>query len=343
MTTGLLERLDRGVVLGDGGYLLELERRGWVQAGPFTPEVSITHPEALLEIHREFARAGAEVLQALTFYASEEKLATVGLEGRVDDLNRAAVRIARQVADEVAAEGVRERPLVAGNLSLTWAYDPDERASSDRVRALFDRQLDVQVDEGIDLVISETFGYLGEALLATERARLTGLAVVTTMSFEGDPHAYEGQTPAECARQLVDAGADVVGVNCIRDPAMTLPLLEEMRAAVPDARLAGQPVAYRTTAEHPDFTGRSEFPYALDTITLSRGEMADWAVAARDLGVGLIGSCCGSVATHVRAMAKALDKMPAQERAWRSVTGRPMSAYEQHDHAETESGPVVGA
>ena len=81
MTTGLLERLDRGVVLGDGGYLLELERRGWVQAGPFTPEVSIEHPEALLELHREFARAGADVLQALTFYASEDKLATVGLAG----------------------------------------------------------------------------------------------------------------------------------------------------------------------------------------------------------------------------------------------------------------------
>lgn len=345
MATGLLERLDAGVVLGDGGYLLELERRGWVQAGPFTPEVSITHPEALLELHREFARAGAEVLQALTFYASEEKLATVGLAGRVDDLNRAAVRVARQVADEVEAEGLRERPLVAGNLSLTWAYHPDEPGSADRVRALFDRQLDVQLAEGIDLVVSETFGYLGEALLATERARATGLPVVTTMSFERDPHAYEGQGPAECARVLVDAGADVVGVNCLRDPSLTLPLLAEMREAVPEARLVGQPVAYRTTPEQPDFTGRPEFPYALDTITLARGEMADWAVAARDLGVGLIGSCCGSVATHVRAMAKALDKLPSEERAWRSGTGRPMSGYEYHGHTETEMAgpPAAGA
>ena len=145
MTRGLLERLDEGVVLGDGGYLLELERRGWVQAGPFTPEVSIVHPEALLELHREFVRAGAEVLQTLTFYASEEKLATVGLAGRVDDINRAAVRIAR----EAAAEADGERPLVAGNLSLTWAYDPAAPSSADRVRALFDRQLEVQVAEGI--------------------------------------------------------------------------------------------------------------------------------------------------------------------------------------------------
>src|SRR6266576_2207599 len=109
MPKGLLERLRDGVVLGDGGYLLELEKRGYVRGGPFTPEVSLTHPEALVELHREFLRAGAEVLQALTFYASEDKLSTVGLAGKVDDINRAAVAVAR----EVAAEG---DALVAGNL-----------------------------------------------------------------------------------------------------------------------------------------------------------------------------------------------------------------------------------
>src|SRR5213595_1387124 len=95
---GLLERLDEGVVLGDGGYLLELEKRGYVRGGPFTPEVSLTHPDALAELHREFLRAGAEVLQALTFYASQDKLATVGLAGKVGEMNRAAVEIARSVA-----------------------------------------------------------------------------------------------------------------------------------------------------------------------------------------------------------------------------------------------------
>src|SRR5439155_16355160 len=142
MTEGLLERLAHGPVLGDGGYLLELEKRGYVQAGPFTPEVSVTEPDALAELHREFLRAGAEVLQALTFYASEEKLATVGLAGRVDDINQAAVRVARSVAREGDA-------LVAGNLSLTWAYDPADPASADPVRALFGRPADVQAGAGI--------------------------------------------------------------------------------------------------------------------------------------------------------------------------------------------------
>ena len=79
---GILERLKEGPVLGDGGYLLELEKRGWVRAGPFTPEVALMYPNALRELHVEFREAGAEVLQALTFYASRDKLATVGLEDR---------------------------------------------------------------------------------------------------------------------------------------------------------------------------------------------------------------------------------------------------------------------
>src|SRR5829696_1223954 len=98
MANGIIERLANGRVLGDGGYLLELEKRGYVQAGPFTPEVVIEHPEALEQLHREILRAGVDVLQTMTFYASDDKLATVGLEGRVDDINREATRVARRVA-----------------------------------------------------------------------------------------------------------------------------------------------------------------------------------------------------------------------------------------------------
>lgn len=324
MKKDILQRLAEGPVLGDGGYLLELEKRGWVQAGPFTPEVSVVHPEAVAELHREFLRAGAEVLTALTFYASEDKLSTVGLADSVEQINRAAVRIANDVASDGDA-------LVAGNISLTWMYDPDDPKSADRVRELFDRQLAWQVEEGVDLVIGETFGALGEALLAVERIKAAGKVAMVTMSFEQEPRSHEGHSPAECARRLADAGAEIVGINCLRNPDTTLPLMEEVRAAV-DAYVACQPVAYRTPQHSHDFTALPEFPHGLETLQLSRSEMADYAVRACDLGIDFIGSCCGSVASHVRAMARALGKSSDDERVWRSTRGTAMSAYEYHDH-----------
>jgi betaine-homocysteine S-methyltransferase len=323
---GLLERLAEGPVLGDGGYLLELEKRGYVRAGPFTPEVSITHPDALAGLHREFLLAGVDVLQALTFYASEEKLATVGLAGRVDDINRAAMEAARAVAAEGDA-------LAALTLSMTWAYDPRDSRSRDRIRAMFDRQIEVAIDVGCDLIVAETFTWLEEALLATERAKRTGLPLVTTVAIEERPHDMEGHSPAECARRLADAGADVVGINCMRDPERTLPLMQEVREAV-EGYVATQPVAFRTSEDRPSFTAYREFPFHLDPLQLTRADMAAYAGQAQSMGINYIGSCCGSVAAHVRAMAKVLGKVDDDEREWEIDYDKPRSAYEYHKHTE---------
>ena len=320
---GILERLKDGPVLGDGGYLLELEKRGWVRAGPFTPEVALTYPDALRELHVEFREAGAEVLQALTFYASRDKLATVGLENRLEDLNRAAVRVAREVAGDQC--------LVAGNLSLTWMYEPESPAAADRVRRTFDEQLAVQVDEGVDFIIGETFSWLGEALIAVERAKKTNLPAMVTICFENKDETAEGQSAADAAKSLFDAGADIVGMNCLRPPKHILGPMEQMRKAV-SGYLACQPVAYRTPQEKPDFTSLPEFPYGLDPLQLTRKEMADYAVQARDLGINYIGACCGTVAAHIREMARALDKLPEDSRTWKKGGEKPMSAYEYYGH-----------
>jgi S-methylmethionine-dependent homocysteine/selenocysteine methylase len=155
-----------------------------VQAGPFTPEVAIENPDAPAQLHREFLRAGAEFLTTMTFYASDEKLATVGLQGKVDEINRNGVRVAR----EVAAEG---DALVAGDLSLTWAYEPDDASSLDRVRALFDRQLGDMLDAGPpDFWVGETFSYLGEALLFPDGERWTHLARWSRSFRVGAQYSY---------------------------------------------------------------------------------------------------------------------------------------------------------
>jgi betaine-homocysteine S-methyltransferase len=153
---------------------------------------------------------------------------------------------------------------------------------------------------------------------------------MVTVAFEKAPVTSDGKSAAECAKALVDAGADIVGVNCLRSPEHTLPLMEQMRKAV-TGPLACQPVGYRTPAASPDFTSLPEFPFELDRLQLTRKEMASYALRAREIGVGYIGSCCGAVASHVREMARALGKLAPDSRPWR-VDGKPMSAYEYYKH-----------
>jgi betaine-homocysteine S-methyltransferase len=320
---GILERLKEGPVVGDGGYLLELEKRGWVRAGPFTPEVALLNPNALRELHIEFREAGADVLQALTFYASRDKLATVGLEDRLEDLNRAAVRIAREVAGE--------KCLVAGNISLTWMYEPNSATAADRVRKTFDEQLAVQVDEGVDFIVGETFSWLGEALIAVERGKATGLPTMVTICFENSDETAEGKSAEYAAKALIDAGADIVGMNCLRPPEHMLPSMEKMRKAV-SGYLACQPVGYRTPKEKPDFTSLPEFPLGLDPLQLTRKEMGEYARQAHEIGINYIGACCGAVAIHIREMAKVLGRVGDDKRVWKKRGEKPMSAYEYYGH-----------
>jgi betaine-homocysteine S-methyltransferase len=290
-----------------------------VQAGPFTPECTVTNPEAVLELSREFADAGAEVIQALAFYGDRGKLATVGYGDRVGDINRAAVRLARQAAGNKA--------LVAGNLSMTWQYEPENRKAKDRVVALLDEQLGHQMEVGIDFVIAETYLYLGEAVIAAEFAKRKGLPVMVTMSFEDKPVTRDGKSPAECAKALFDAGADIVGTNCWRGPKHMLPIVEEMRKAS-SGFIAVQAPAYRTTDATPFFTGLKGFPDAMEPYQLTRHEMADYAKKAKAIGANFIGACCGAVATHIREMARALGKPTGEPSRWKPDAGKPMSATE---------------
>jgi betaine-homocysteine S-methyltransferase len=323
MPTTLLEKLAQGVVLGDGGYIVELERRGYVIAGPFTPELALTHPDAIREMHREFLDAGAEVLQVMAFYGSREKLATVGYGDKTREINQAATRLAKEVADGRAADG--PLPLVAGDLSPTWKWVEGSPAAASLVRGMFDEQIAAQ--DGVDFFIGETFFHLGEALLCLERIKKAGLPAMITLSFRGGNVTDDGKTAGECARILTGEGADLVGTNCMRDPERMYPLIEEMRRAT-TGYLAAQPVAFRCSDEVPWFTGTPAFPDRLDPLQLTRFEMADFARRARDMGVNYVGACCGTIASHVREMARALGKLPASEPAWRPNPEQPMSETE---------------
>ena len=147
MRKGIIERLKEGVVLGDGGYIIELEQRGYVVTGAFTPEIAITNPDAVRELHREMKMVGCEVIQVMAFYGSREKLATVGYGEKTVEINQAATRIAMDVAGDDL--------LVAGDLSTTWMWAPDDDKADQLVAEMFDEQIDGQA--GVDFFIGELF------------------------------------------------------------------------------------------------------------------------------------------------------------------------------------------
>src|SRR6266849_10081380 len=98
--TGLLERLRNGPVICAEGYLFECERRGYLQAGAFVPEVVLEHPEVVRQLHRDFVHAGSDVVEALTYYAHREKLRVIGREGDLEPINRLALDLAKAVAED---------------------------------------------------------------------------------------------------------------------------------------------------------------------------------------------------------------------------------------------------
>lgn len=297
----LADRLATGVVLGDGGYLLELEHRGYVQAGPFTPEVVLQHPEALHQLHVEFARAGADVLQALTFYADDRMPGSSAWS--VSEVNRQAVALAREAAGDDL--------MVAGTLTQTVGFKPRQRELAARATRTFAWQLEAQCQAGVDLVIAETFRFLAEARLALAAINAAGLPAMITLNL-GPAGTGDGASAGESARVLGGEGAAVVGVNCNWDPTVSLAIAREMLAAAPaGVAVACQPVGYRTSDPAVPFVSMPEFPLGLEPLQLGRHHLARFARDGADAGIAYIGGCCGVQPYHVRAMAEALGRTPS--------------------------------
>lgn len=313
----ITDLLHTGIVLGDGGYLIELERRGYVDSGSgrervgtgrgsgqFTPEVAIEHPDALRELHREFLQAGSQVLQALTFFGTREKLTRAGYGADTERINFAAVRLAKEVAGD--------RALVAGSVSRTQLIEREGPASLDRARDHIAEQIRLLQDAGVDFLILETFFHLAEMKVALDCAARAGLPAVATMSFRPlITRCSDDHTPAQCARVMTDLGALAVGANCEQDPQRMRPLLREMRAAT-RRPLAAQPAAFRTTDDCHSFTRLPAFPDSLETIQIARAEFAEFGRWAREEGVGYAGGCCGCNAAYVRALAAGVGQSAAR-------------------------------
>jgi betaine-homocysteine S-methyltransferase len=282
----------------------------------YVPEVVIEHPELVAQLHREFVHAGSDVVEAFTYYAHREKLRLIGKEHLLEEMNRQALAIAQGVARESGA-------LFAGNICNTNLYTADG-AATPAVRAIFEEQVGWAADAGVDFIIGETFSWAEEALLALDVIKQTGKPAVITLAMHQQPVTREGWTPEDACRRLQDAGADVVGLNCIRGPRTMLPMLKAIRQAV-SGDVAALPVPYRTCDDEPTFQSLRDpafptapngrpFPTALDPFMCTRYEIADFAREAYDLGIRYLGVCCGAGPHHIRSMAEALGRTPPASR-----------------------------
>ncbi len=316
MTKDLITRLNEGPVLCAEGYLFAMERRGYLQAGAFVPEVVLEHPEVVSQLHREFIRAGSDVVQAFTYYGHREKLRIIGKEDLLESLQKNALKIAKDARDEFKDLNL----LVAGNVANTNVYDPNDKKSNIECQKMFEEQVGWAKEAGVDFVIAETITWVEEMKIALKVIKDAGLIAVCNYAFRSAGGLRDGFSPGDGCKILEDHGADVVGTNCFRGPEMTMKLLPEIRKAV-SCHVAALPVPYRTTEQHPGFLnqvdegcdcipGGNAFPVALDNLYCNRFEMAEFAKQCSNMKINFIGICCGAEPHHVREMAVALGRKP---------------------------------
>ena len=322
----LQQRLETGGVLCAEGFLFEIERRGYMASGAFVPEVALDHPEALASLHRDFQHAGSDVVQAFTYNGHREKMRVLGKEELLEPLNRAALRIAKEVADTPPGGGMPN--LLAGNISNTNLWHPADKDAQKQVRAMFDEMIKWAGEEGADFIVGETFYYAGEAYCALEAIQAAGMPAVVTVAPMSGEQMRDDVGIVDACKELAARGADVVGMNCFRGPNTMMPYIRQMRKEIQNAHIAALPVTFRTTEEHPTFFNLPDdesrcacpsphgrpFPTALDPMYVNRYEIRAFAEEAWGLGVRYLGVCCGAAPMHIREVAEAMGRTPPASR-----------------------------
>ena len=282
---------DARPVLLDGGMGTLLQDSGLEDGAP--GELwNLENPDAIRAAHTAYADAGARVLTTNTFGGTRPRLDMHGLGERIDEVNRNAAEVARSVAE---GRGI----LVAGDLGPTGELlAPLGAMSAEEAQALFAEQLRGLVDGGIDLVLVETLSDLGEAdaALAAAREVAPDLPVVVTMSFDTNLRTMMGVRPADAVAHLAAAGADAVGANCGRGPEEMEVIAAEMVAARPDGLL----LVAQSNAGLPQVVG-DHFEY-----DATPSDLAAHAARLAELGIDLVGGCCGSTPAHIAAIGATL-------------------------------------
>ncbi|MGN7311193.1 bifunctional homocysteine S-methyltransferase/methylenetetrahydrofolate reductase [Alkalicoccobacillus gibsonii] len=302
---GLLERLKQDVLVGDGAMGTLLYERGIEQQ--CFEEVNLSHPEEIISIHTEYLLAGADVIQTNTYAANRLKLSKYGLEDKTAEINRRAVALAKQAAEN--------RAFVVGTVGGIRRFQMEESTINEIEEALTE-QIIVLIDEGVDGLLFETFYDLEEALLVTSIAKKhSSLPVIMNISL-GDISVMSGGIHAASAfDQLTEAGADIVGLNCRMGPAHMLRSFEEIPIPT-DQFLAVYP-----NASLPDYRDGRFF------YSSNPDYFATMTVKFIDQGVRLIGGCCGTTPEHIKAIANAAStRVPVYEKKLKVAIRQPLAS-----------------
>ena len=286
-----LERLRAGPILADGAMGTMLYARGIDYRRCFE-ELNYTQPDLVQGIHRDYIAAGAELIETNTFGANRFRLAAHGLEERVRDCNYYGVKVARE-AREVAGEPV----FVAGSIGPTGlAMQPGRLVQPAEVLTAYREQVEGLLEGGADLLVFETFTDLAELRLAAVAAReACDLPLILQMTFTEDGTTLAGDTPEVIARALSDLGAAAMGVNCSMGPQGVFEALSFMRP------LTGLALSALPNAGFPVRAGDRYFYLA------SPAYFAEYARRfVSELGIAIVGGCCGTTPEHTAAMAEAL-------------------------------------
>lgn len=293
------QRLQKGPLLLDGAMGTLLYGKG-ISIDQCFDALNRREPQAVASIYRDYVDAGVDVLETNTFASNRFKSAEHGLQHDVLELNIAAVSIARRVID---ASFSSKPVLLAGAIGplgvrlapLGWVRVPEAKAA-------FHEQIEALVaadPHGVDLLILETMADLKEVETAVEAARtlVPDLPIVAQMAFTHDDRTFLGHSPDEAAHTLAGLDVDMIGVNCSSGPAQVLRLISIMKEVAPDMPLAAVP-----NADWPEQTEGGRVMYAATPEYFAR-----YTRAFRDVGVGLIGGCCGTTDLHIASMRQALD------------------------------------
>ncbi len=302
-----LKTIRERVLVGDGAMGTMLYASG-ISFDHCFDEVNVSHPDIVTKVHREYAEAGADILETNTFGGNRVRLAQHGFEDDIVAINQQGVRLARTVA-----ESVNDRKIwVAGSVGpLGKPLEPIGKITHDEAMKFFREQIEALVDAGVDIIMIETMSDLAEALQAVRAARAVSsdIPVVAQMSFNDEGKTLMGNKPAEAVRTLHEHGANVVGANCSVGPQVLLDVMERMSAAT-EAPLIVQP-----NAGLPRFVGGR---YLYLTSADYFGEYSRKFVAT---GAHIVGGCCGTTPEHIRSIRNALgNAVPAPRRSSVRVT-----------------------